>query len=84
MKASDTLDEFGASGRVDVVLGRAQSAAASAPLIAPDLAARVRSALTAAPATSPRAVVLVVDDSFPDSASFAAATRAKSSTSGSC
>jgi len=75
MKASHTLDEFGASGTVDVVLGGDMQSAAPTPLMTPDLADRIRAALAAAPATSARPVVVVVDDSFPDSASFAAAKR---------
>jgi hypothetical protein len=65
---------FGQSGRMAVVLaGAAADSQQAGPILSEALATRIRNGLAAAGDNSPRPIVVILDDSIPDSASYKAA-----------
>ncbi|HWC99922.1 MAG TPA: hypothetical protein VG456_24350 [Candidatus Sulfopaludibacter sp.] len=65
---------FGQSGRMNVVLAGSGAAAQQAdPVLSGTVATKIRSGLATANTNSPRPIVVILDDSIPDSASFKAA-----------
>jgi hypothetical protein len=73
MAASGTF-AFGQSGRITVALADAGADAQQVdPILSEALATKIRNALAVSSDNSPRPVIVILDDSIPDSASYKAA-----------